>query len=202
MGNKPPCDGLFDCRECRQYIDNNTVHIDPHDTGWYIRSSYERCLFCFLKNECKLIPGKDFLIQHEIKDCPFNKNFKHKVDFYLPAQDLYIEVKGSYTYYEINKLRWLDERKHLKLFIFAYDNSDWGVELYRYEDDSSAREFTERIMKEQFEDIKDLVKKSKTVEDVVKKSQSRLAGYLKNRTKNDFDYWTNRLKSRQKGKKE
>ena len=193
--NKPPCDGLFDCCECRQYIDNKTVHVDPCDKGWYIRSTYERCLFCFLKNECRLVPGKDFQIQYEVKGCPFNKNFKHKVDFFLPALDLYIEVKGSYTYYEINKLRWLDEHNHLKLFIFAYDNPDWGKESYRFEDDSSAREFVKKIMKEQFEDIKGLVENSKTVKDVVKNSKNRLADYLKNRTTRDFEYWENRLKS-------
>ena len=75
---------------------------------------------------------KQFLIKHNIQfeeqvsiPCPFNYTKTHKVDFYLPYKDLYVEVKGFMTFYATNVLEYLLKYSGKKFCILQLTEEDW-----------------------------------------------------------------------------
>jgi hypothetical protein len=63
--------------------------------------------------------------QYKIFDVPFTQRHYHLVDFYLPDYDLYIEVKGFMTLYQINILKYFLKYRKEKFYILQVTDEDW-----------------------------------------------------------------------------
>ncbi|MBR6445504.1 MAG: hypothetical protein IKS94_03615 [Prevotella sp.] len=85
-----------------------------------IMTNTEKCFESFLKRN-----GINYCTQVEISGCPFTKNKKHKVDFYLPDKDLHVEVKGQMTLFATNVLNWLLNYSGKQFYILQMTEEDW-----------------------------------------------------------------------------
>lgn len=66
----------------------------------------------------------EYIPQYEVY-CPFTRNKLHKVDFFLPKQNLYVEVEGFMTLYAINTLRFYLEHSPLNFMLLQMTEEDW-----------------------------------------------------------------------------
>ena len=75
----------------------------------------------------------EYIPQYEVY-CTFTRNKLHKVDFFLPKQNLYVEVKGFMTLYAINTLRFYLEHSPLNFMLLQMTEfpSVFKAEYYIY----------------------------------------------------------------------
>ena len=108
--------------------------------------------------------------------CAFNAASAREADFYLPEYDLYIEVKGTMTLFDHNKLSWLVEESGEKVYVFVDDNEDWdGLCDTRLETATQKKRF---ILVKQIKELKALKAGALKVDDLVKLSKLRLHEYV------------------------
>lgn len=157
-------------------------------------SKLECRIYHFLKSECGLKPNEDFVYNKGIGDCPFNKSYNYRTDFYIKKYKLCIEVKGDLTYFEVNKQMWLhDYRKDYNFYLLVLTNEDW---INRCPIDGREKDtYIERAIDVQLEELKDFINGSLKLERLVEKSWQRLSQYIKTRGE-DLDVWNDRLKYR------
>ncbi|MDY6397113.1 MAG: hypothetical protein SPL22_05220 [Treponema sp.] len=75
------------------------------------------------------IPSKK---EYSITDIPFNKTKVYRPDFYLPEKDLYIEIKGFMTLFNVNKLLYLlRKRLPTNFCILQMTDETWIPEIYQ-----------------------------------------------------------------------
>lgn len=110
-----------------------------------------------------------------VAPCAFNADSARESDFYLPEYDLYIEVKGTMTLFEHNKLSWLVEESGEKVYVFVDDNEDWdGLCDTRLETATQKKRF---ILEKQIKELKALKSGALKVDDLVNLSKLRLNEY-------------------------
>ena len=140
--------------------------------------------------------------QVEILDCPFTARWKHKVDFSIEndkGERLYIEVKGWMSYSSVNELRYLLECPECNLYILQVTNEDW-MGLYEKAKHESASKKIEANRKAQYEEIKDFINGTKTVQNMVDVSRQRLEEFVRVR-EGDLERWRKRLNEEKRSHK-
>lgn len=127
-----------------------------------------------------------FLNKHHIKyetqyiiKVPFSKSKTHKVDFYLPKYDLYIELKGFMTYMEVNKLKWLSTNKPTKkhFYILQVTSEDWVLPHCNCNDVISYK--IKKDTNTQYEEILSLKRNKTTTKELSLLSSNRLKEYIR-----------------------
>lgn len=125
--------------------------------------------------------------QYKIEGAPFNRRNYHLVDFYLPELDLYVEVKGFMTLYQVNVLTYLSKYSGKHFYILQVTEEDWIRPYSKEIDGSLSNKFIEN--KEiQYNEILKLQKGKYTAKELNKLSFKRLNQYIKHRSK-DLDRW-------------
>lgn len=125
--------------------------------------------------------------QYKIFDIPFTQRHYHLVDFYLPDYDLYIEVKGFMTLYQINILKYLLKYRKEKFYILQVTEEDWITPYNKSKYGSLKNKFS--LNKEiQYKEILKLKRKNITTMELQKLSLTRLNKYIKHRDK-DIEKW-------------
>lgn len=133
---------------------------------------------------------ENFLISHNIQhvksykifDIPFNNKGIHLVDFYLPEKDLYVEIKGFMTLYQINVLKYLLSFTNKHFYILQMTEEDWIIPYNKDEHLSVNRKIQNNI-EIQFNEILNLKNDS-----LSQLSKNRLDQYIRYRS-DDLDKW-------------
>ena len=128
-----------------------------------------------------IIPSKK---EYSIDNIPFNKSHIYRPDFYLPEKNLYIEIKGFMTLYNVNKLRYLLEKRLPSNFcILQMTDETWIYDIYKDASLTSVEKKIEKSVKRQFDEIASL--SSQELHDI---SLKRLNEYIENNN-NDLQNW-------------
>lgn len=146
-----------------------------------------------LKNN---VPEDKIESQAKVNSCPFTKSKVHKADFLIISENgerLYIEVKGQMTYSEVNKLRFLLEKNSNCFYILQLTEIDWIEEVSSNANLSDA-EKSKKSYEQQFLELSDFYKGTKTAEEMNKLSIERLKYFIKVREK-DVEKWETLLRS-------
>ena len=128
-----------------------------------------------------------YVSQKTVNNCPFNRGGKYKIDFYLPDYDLYIEVKGQMTMYQVNVLRYCSEYLGKNYYILQMTSEDW-IGPYSC---SGLKNIRSKIMQDtatQFNEILDLSQNRITTDELCKRSKIRLEKYIAYRN-GDISRW-------------
>lgn len=100
------------------------------------------------------IPSKK---EYSITDIPFNKTKVYRPDFYLPEKDLYIEIKGFMTLFNVNKLLYLlRKRLPTNFCILQMTDETWIPEIYQDKTLTSINKKIDKSIETQFDEIKNL----------------------------------------------
>lgn len=94
----------------------------------------------------------EYIHQYKIDNIPFNRNKTHMVDFYLPKQDIYVEIKGFMTIQAVNILKYLLYIDTRKFYILQMTEEDW-IEEYNKEIHKSVKNKILNNIQLQFEEI-------------------------------------------------
>lgn len=127
--------------------------------------------------------------QYKIFDIPFTQRHYHLVDFYLPDYDLYIEVKGFMTLFQINVLKYLLKYRKEHFYILQVTEEDW-IKPYNKSLHNSLRNKLELNRDMQYKEIIKLKKGNIDINSLQKVSLKRLKDYIKYRKK-DINTWVN-----------
>ncbi len=111
-----------------------------------------------------------------VAPCAFNADSAREADFYLPEYDLYVEVKGTMTHLDYDKLMWLVEESGDKVYVLVDDNEDWdGFCDARLE---TATDKKRSVLIKQIKELMALKKGILKADDLVKLSKLRLHEYV------------------------
>jgi hypothetical protein len=124
----------------------------------------------------------EYIRSYQINDIPFTKRKTHLVDFYLPEKDLYIEIKGFMTLYQINVLKYLHHHTEKSFYILQMTEEDW-IDPYNNEKHKSITNKINMNVEKQFNEIKTLNNNQLSYLSI-----SRLDNYIKYRN-NDINRW-------------
>ena len=138
-----------------------------------------------------LIRDKDYLIQYEIPNCPFNNNDCFACDFYFPERKLYVEVKGIMSLYTCSQLLFLSRKQDINFYILQLSNEDWmNSEIIKAGNNCTIKNIREAQFREFFDE-------SETGASLAAKSRRRLSEYLYLRI-TDVYRWERELNDRKK----
>lgn len=125
-----------------------------------------------------------------IEECWFEQSGKSKADFRLAKEDLYIEVKGLMTLFEVNKMRYLQHLLKRNYYILQCTAESW---LQPFEESEKMRKDREEILRNnvdaQFAELQDLKDGRVSAAELSKRSQQRLENYILHR-QGDFSRWS------------
>lgn len=147
-------------------------------------SQAEKDFESFLKNN-----HIKYKSQYKIFDIPFTQRHYHLVDFYLPDYDLYIEVKGFMTLFQINVLKYLLKYRKEHFYILQVTEEDW-IKPYNKLVHNSLRNKLELNKDMQYKELLKLKKGNIDISSLQKLSLRRLNSYIKYRNK-DINTWIN-----------
>ena len=114
--------------------------------------------------------------QKEVSGCPFTARGKHKVDFYIPSKDLYIEIKGMMSYGSVSIFRFLREEMKLNIVLLQMNDENW---MGRFDDIETRQSKRERMTRTQFDEIVSVCRGRIPVADLVARSEQRLEEYIR-----------------------
>jgi hypothetical protein len=127
------------------------------------------------------IPSKK---EYSITDIPFNKTKVYRPDFYLPEKDLYIEIKGFMTLFNVNKLLYLlKKRLPTNFCILQMTDETWIPEIYQDKTLTSINKKIDKSIETQFDEIKNL--SAQELHDI---SLNRLEAYIE-LNKRELEEW-------------
>lgn len=127
------------------------------------------------------IPSKK---EYSITDIPFNKTKVYRPDFYLPEKDLYIEIKGFMTLFNVNKLLYLlKKRLPTNFCILQMTDETWIPEIYKDKTLTSINKKIDKSIEIQFDEIKNL--SAQELHDI---SLKRLEAYIE-LNKRELEDW-------------
>lgn len=136
----------------------------------------------------KFLIDNNIRYEYEAKiNAPFTERLYHKVDFYLPDYDLYIEIKGFMTYWSINVLRYLLNNSGHNFYVLQMTESDW-IEKYNKKIHKTNTNKCALNNSIQFNEILELTKGNITPEQLSQISSKRIDDYI-NLRNNDIDNW-------------
>lgn len=149
---------------------------------------------------------QDYEKQVKVERSPFLKRGVHKVDFVLHRRDkdgneenLYIEVKGVLSYYEVNVLEYLLKHSGKCFYIYQATNEDWmGLYVPAVNQEPGVHSAKEKIKdnkKKQQEEIKKFFSGEFSAEKMMELASGYLEGYKKLRV-GDIDRWVGIQKER------
>ena len=127
------------------------------------------------------IPSKK---EYSITDISFNKTKVYRPDFYLPEKDLYIEIKGFMTLFNVNKLLYLlRKRLPTNFCILQMTDETWIPEIYKDKTLTSINKKIDKSIETQFDEIKNL--SAQELHDI---SLKRLEAYIE-LNKRELEDW-------------
>ena len=127
------------------------------------------------------IPSKK---EYSITDIPFNKTKVYRPDFYLPEKNLYIEIKGFMTLFNVNKLLYLlRKRLPTNFCILQMTDETWIPEIYQDKTLTSVNKKIDKSIEIQFDEIKNL--SAQELHDI---SLKRLEAYIE-LNKRELEEW-------------
>ena len=122
--------------------------------------------------------------EYSITDIPFNKTKVYRPDFYLPEKDLYIEIKGFMTLFNVNKLLYLlKKRLPTNFCILQMTDETWIPEIYQDKTLTSINKKIDKSIEIQFDEIKNL--SAQELHDI---SLNRLEAYIE-LNKRELEDW-------------
>ena len=122
--------------------------------------------------------------EYSITDIPFNKTKVYRPDFYLPEKDLFIEIKGFMTLFNVNKLLYLlKKRLPTNFCILQMTDETWIPEIYQDKTLTSINKKIDKSIETQFDEIKKL--SAQELHDI---SLKRLEAYIE-LNKRELEEW-------------
>ena len=114
--------------------------------------------------------------QKEVSGCPFTARGKHKIDFYIPSKDLYVEIKGMMSYGATSIFRFLREEKNLNIVLVQMNDENW---MGRFDEKETRKSKRARMTQEQFGEILSVCQGKMSVANLVALSEQRLREYIR-----------------------
>lgn len=134
--------------------------------------------------------------QFPVLGCPFvkNKAGKHEADYRIQnakGDELFIEVKGSLTYFEVNKLLFLTEVYKRPFYILEVTNEDW-MGACGNERGAAGKKIAE-VTQLQYEEIRQFWMGNKRAREMNDLASARLHQYIEVRN-NDLKDWADKYR--------
>ena len=134
--------------------------------------------------------------QFPVLGCPFvkNKAGKHEADYRIQnakGDELFIEVKGSLTYFEVNKLLFLTEVYKRPFYILEVTNEDW-MGACGNERGATGKKIA-GVTLQQYEEIRQFWMGNKSAQEMNDLASTRLHQYIEVRN-NDLKVWTDKYR--------